>query len=530
MYREMPNFKPNEILVYLRRSRSDDPNMTLEEVLQMHETKLRAWIDRNIGEPVPEENFYREIVSGETISDRKEFQKILKRIEDDEIRAVLTLECSRLSRGDMEECGRIMKLFRWTHTLVIDEQQNRIYDLQEEFDREGFEREIKYGNFYLEYSKKLMRRGKDYAVQQGAYVASIPPYGYRQIRVAVGKKKMPVLQVVEEEAKVIRMIFDWYVNEDLGCQRIANRLDEMGVRPRIAKNWQQQSVRKILSNEHYTGKIRFYCHKMEHIVKDQEVIKKRIALEDYQIFDGMHESIVDEETFRRAQAKKSKNPKVNYHKVMRNPLSTLLYCTCGHAMTFCYRRGIPRFECPEQRRCNNASIDGNDLLNEVRNALKEGIEDFSVNANSSNDDLIKKQEEKISYLEKRLRDIEYREIALWEKYTEENMPKSIFDALRAKYEAEKVDAESSLQTAIKEMPERIDYEERTARFHAALEALDDDSVSIETKNRLLKACIARINYSRPASFRGTPEEMKEGQTILRGWISSPATIDIDLKL
>ena len=528
MYREIIKFLPEEILVYLRRSRSDDPSMTVEEVLEKHEAILKDWIERNIDGPIPEENWFREVVSGETIQDRGEFQKILKQIESPKIKAVLCVECSRLSRGDLEDCGRIIKLFRFTSTIVITPQ--RMYDLRDEFDREGFERELKHGNYYLEYSKKLMKRGKDYAVQQGAYVASVPPYGYEQIRVAVGKKKLPTLRIVEEEAKVVRMIFDWYINEDLGYQRIADRLTGMGIKPLRAKAWGQPSIRKILENEHYIGKIRYYAHKIDHVVKDQEVIKKRITTEEYQLFDGLHDAIIDEETFKRAKSKLNTNPRVNYHKKIRNPLATLLYCECGHAMTFCYKRGVARFECPEQRRCGNSSIDATYLLNQISNVLQDSIDDFSVNANASNDDIIRIQEEKISYLEKRLRDLEYREIALWEKYTEENMPKSIFDSLRAKYEAEKADTEDSLQKAIREMPQRIDYEERTERFHSALEALNNDDVSAEAKNRLLKACIAKVRYARPGAVRGNKEDLKDGQTYERGWIQSTPVIDIDLKV
>ena len=110
------------------------------------------------------------------------------------------------------------------------------------------------------------------------------------------------------------------------------------------------------------------------------------------------------------------------------------------------------------------------------------------------------------------------------------MPKSIFDSLRAKYEAEKADTEDSLQKAIREMPQRIDYEERTERFHSALEALNNDDVSAEAKNRLLKACIAKVRYARPGAVRGNKEDLKDGQTYERGWIQSTPVIDIDLKV
>ena len=530
MYREIMHFLPEEILVYLRRSRSDDPSLTVDEVLQKHEAKILEWIEANLDAPIPEENWYREIVSGETIQDRVEFQKVLQRIESTKIKAVLCIECVRLSRGDLEDCGRIIKLFRYTSTFVIATTGNRIYDLRDEFDREGFEREIKHGNYYLEYSKTIMKRGIDYVVKAGGYVGSLSPYGYEKARVIISKRKIPTLEIIEDEAKVVRMVFDWYLNENMGYQRIADRLDEMGIKPKKVKQWCSQSIKKIIENEHYIGKIRYYAHKIDHEVQNQNIVKKRVAIKDYQLFDGLHEAIIDEETFYRAREKQNSKPRIQKSKKLRNPLASILYCECGHAMTFCYKRGIARFECPEQRRCGNSSIDAFTLLDMICDELRKNIEDFTVEVNSSNEDIIKKQEEKIAYLEKRLKDIEYKELSLWEKYTEENMPKSVFESLKSKYESEKESVESSLANAISEMPVRIDYEEKIALFHNALEGIKNKNISAEVKNNLMKACIENIKYKREGAIRGDKEDVKEGQTYERGWIQSEPTIILDLKL
>ena len=93
MYKEYQKFLPEEILVYLRKSRTDDPTLTVEEVLEKHEGLLKEWQERNLDAPVPEENIYREVVSGETINSRPEFKKLLKRIESPKIKAVLVVEC-----------------------------------------------------------------------------------------------------------------------------------------------------------------------------------------------------------------------------------------------------------------------------------------------------------------------------------------------------------------------------------------------------------------------------------------------------
>ena len=96
MWREYPTFQPDETLEYLRKSRSDDPSLTVEEVLAKHETILNEWQDRNLSSPIPDANVYREVVSGETINSRPEFKKLLKRIESPKIKAVLVVECASL--------------------------------------------------------------------------------------------------------------------------------------------------------------------------------------------------------------------------------------------------------------------------------------------------------------------------------------------------------------------------------------------------------------------------------------------------
>ena len=56
--------------MYLRKSRADGEHETIEEILARHEKILQEYAEKNIGKAVPEEDIFREIVSGETIKDR----------------------------------------------------------------------------------------------------------------------------------------------------------------------------------------------------------------------------------------------------------------------------------------------------------------------------------------------------------------------------------------------------------------------------------------------------------------------------
>ena len=148
-YIEELRIRPEDVLAYLRKSRADDPLLTVEEVLSKHEQILDEWAERNIGARVPEENKFREVVSGETIADRPEVQTILKKIDSPKYKAILIVDVQRLSRGDLEDAGRLIKLLRYTNTLVVT--PPKAYDLRDEYDRDAFERELKRGNEFLEY-------------------------------------------------------------------------------------------------------------------------------------------------------------------------------------------------------------------------------------------------------------------------------------------------------------------------------------------------------------------------------------------
>ena len=73
-----------------------------------------------------------------------------------------------------------------------------------------------------------------------------PPYGYR-----VGEDRR--LQIVEEEATLVRMIFDLYLSEGRGIRLIAKYLNEQGYRTRRGGNWSMVTIRDLLRNRVYVG-------------------------------------------------------------------------------------------------------------------------------------------------------------------------------------------------------------------------------------------------------------------------------------
>lgn len=545
-YFDQLNLRPEEVIDYLRKSRTDDPLLSVEEVLARHETILDEWAEKHLGGKVPEENKFREIVSGETIADRPEVQKVLRLIESPKIKAILIVEVQRLSRGDLEDAGRLIKLLRYTNTLVIT--PPKTYDLRDEYDRDMFERELKRGNEFLEYQKKIMGRGRLLSVSQGNFIGSRPPYGYDKAWIQEGKRKCPTLVINEKEANVVRMIFDMYVNQDMGRPSICYRLDELGIKPPRGERWSPAGLKDLLENVHYIGKVKWNWRKTVTVVEDGEIVKTnpKSKIGEYLIYDGKHEAIISEELFNAAREKQGRNHRAKHTTKVRNPLASLLWCQCGRAMTmrtYKYHDGKPRLVCSDQAHCKTGSCTCDEMMDIVIDVLKQCIKDYEIRIKNNNGDAMKLHEKLLKTLEKQMQDLEAKELAQWEAQSNpdpsQRMPADIFKRLNEKLLKEKEEVKEAMCNARKSMPDPVDYEERLARFQEALDALLDPEVDAQKKNRLLKECIDRIDYKREA-----PQRIKSQKKVVRkggkrvsvnalptgaNWTNPPIEVDVRLK-
>ena len=500
------NIKPEEILIYLRKSRADDPLLTTEEVLSNHESILDEWVERNLPYSIPLENRFKEVVSGESISDRTEFQKVLKMVESDSIKAVLVKEISRLGRPDKQEIGYISKIFRFTTTMVIT--PSRTFNIADEFERKMFEQELEQGNFYLEYNKRILKAGRDLASKKGAYL-NLAPFGYDKHFIYEGRKKISTLAINEEQANIVRMIFDWFVKENIGTQTISNRLNDMGIKPPKIDVWRAEAIRDILENPIYIGKIRWNTRKGKYVVVDGDFKKTRPINngEDRILADGLHPAIISEELFNLAQEKRGRTHRTCDNKQLRNPFASLLYCECGRAMSYRLKKGRePRLVCNGQKYCGCGSCQLQEIIDLVVPGLKEAIAEFKVEAkNGDNEKAVKLHEELVRNLEKKLLDINNKELSLWETQvnteTSLRMPTHIFQALSDKLAKEREETEKALEKARKQVVKPIDYEKKIVTFQKALDTLLDEKASVDEKNLLLKDCIERMTYSRKLANR-----------------------------
>lgn len=521
---QLPPLTPEEILLYSRKSRTDDPTKTVEEVLAKHEQMMDDWIERNLPGlgRIPEGNRYREVVSGETIESRPAVKEVLRRMESPKIKAILIVEPHRLSRGDLEDIGRLVKLLRYTDTIVITIQYT--YDLRDDRDRDQFERELKRGNEILEYFKTIQQNGRLLAVQNGYFIGNIAPYGYNKVMYKDGKKKCYTLEINPEQAPVVKMIFEMY-RDGYGSHRIARELNRMGIKTAKGNKWVPESLSRILINEHYLGKVVWNRRKTVKRVEDGEIVTSRPLSKDYLVYPGKHPAIIDQELWDAVQEIRNKIPRVTGRARHANPLAGLVYCQCGRSMSRrTYKgkdgkeRNAPRLLCDNQVNCGTPSCTMDEMMAEVVKIMREAIEDFELQIKTNGSDTAVLHQQLIERQERRLEELNKLEIAQWDEKIRGVIPQHVFDEINGRLLAERAEVQQALCAMRDSTPDPVDYAKKKALFADALATLLDPEAPVKTKNMMLKQCIDRIEYSR---------RKKEGGN--RRW-GTPEPLELDVHL
>lgn len=482
----------DKYLVYLRKSRSDGEHETIEDVLEKHEKIIQEYALKNFGETIQEEFIYREVVSGETIQDRPVIKKILDIIQTENIKGVLTIEPQRLSRGDLSDCGTIIRAFRYTDTLVIT--PAKTYDLTDKFDRKFFETELMRGNDYLEYIKEIMMRGRIASVNDGNFIGSVAPYGYDKV-----KNGKSYTLVSNSEADTLRLIFELFVNEKLGTTNIANRLNDLGIKPRKAPYWTNASVRDILRNPVYIGKIRWNWRKTVKKYENGEIVTSRpkSAPTSCMIVDGKHEAIISDELFQKAQQRFGSTPRSKASNEIVNPFAGLIRCQCGKAMVQqAQRKGIrTRIHCPQQKICGNKSATCADLEQAVIETLNNIINDFKSKLNDKNTDY-NIQSETINSIKKELNTIDTQQNKLYDLLEQGIYTGEVFVMRNEVLSKKRKKLETALAEAIELSEAVINYQEMIISASQAIDTIKNPDIPPKRKNVFLRSVIREIVYSR----------------------------------
>ena len=479
-------------LIYLRKSRQDDPLQTVEEVLAKHETILQEWAMRELGREIPEDCIYREVVSGESIEDRTEIKKLLARIEDPRVVGVAVVEPQRLSRGDLVDCGTLINTLRYTKTLVATPMMT--YDMENKMERRFFQDELMRGRDYLEYTKEILMRGKLASVKRGCFIGSVPPYGYDKAKIG----KDYTLTPNEFESGVVRMIFDWKVNEGLTTCQIAHRMNKMGIPTRsVGAKWYERRIDHILKNKHYIGKIVFFSRKSVTVIEDGVPVKKRLPPppEEVLVFEGKHPAIIDDETFEKAQVGLNHAPRVKQASLLKNPFAGIFVCgKCGHMMIrHAYKHSKERLECRQHIPMCMKSAKLEDVVGETLFALENAeLPNLEAKLRNKQGDSAVMQQKLLDRLEKQLEEYKEQEETQYELLETKKYTQALFDKRNAALREKMAKCEEQIAETKKNMPKAIDYAERICSLKEAIAAVRENTLPCDEQNKLLKKIIDKV--------------------------------------
>lgn len=325
--------------IYLRKSRADTEAEQRGEgdTLARHETILIE-LARKMNLDVT--MTYKELVSGDNIAARPVMQKMLNEIGKGFWDGVIVMEIERLARGDTIDQGIIAQSFKFTDTKIIT--PSKTYNPNDEFDEEYFEFGLFMSRREYKTIRRRMERGREAAVKEGKYIGTYPPYGYNK----VWRGKDSTLEINPEQAEIVKLIYELYTAGErndknsftrLGYNSIALKLNNMNIPSMRDTKWIASTVKVILKNPVYIGKVRWHYKKEVKRIIDGELKAVTTTNKDgeYILANGLHEPIIDVDTWEKAQCYVKQIPPAPAPVMLgvKNPFAGLIICgKCGKKM------------------------------------------------------------------------------------------------------------------------------------------------------------------------------------------------------
>ena len=310
-------------------------------------------------------------ISGTKIKNRKEFLRMMADAEHGLFEMVVVKDISRFARNTVDLLQNVRKL----KSLGIETQfltANMTSMGNSEFVLTIF------GALAQEESANTSKRVK-FGKKMNAEKGRVPNivYGYDK---TIGDYFN--LTINQEEAQVVRQIYQWYTKEGYGAAKIANMLNEKGLKTKRNCKWSQNATCRILTNELYTGKIINGKQEVSDFLTGQRKEKDET---EWIVVERPELRIIDDETYEQAQEiLRSRHDAFNIsHERQSNKhlFSTLIKCKeCGWSFrrtVRTYKNTYVRWVCSGHNgrgadSCPNAvAVDENELIEVLQEYFAE---------------------------------------------------------------------------------------------------------------------------------------------------------------
>jgi len=273
-------------------------------------------------------------ISGTQIKNRIEFQRMIDDALNGKIDIIIAKSISRFARNTMDTL-KYCRMLREHNVDVYFEKEN-IHTL--EMDSEMFL--TLYSAFAQAESESTsmnVKLGVRAKMKRGEIINGSTCYGFDW------NKETKELEINEEQAEIVRKVFNWYI-DGLGTRKIARKLNDLGIPSCKGTKWCQSAIRRIISQEKYTGDLLQQKYYVTDPLTHKEVTNKG-EKEKYYIKDH-HKPIVSREIWNKAnEIAKSRfqkfvdtdRPYIGQYKALYSFSNKIECCSCHQ--TFVRRTG-----------------------------------------------------------------------------------------------------------------------------------------------------------------------------------------------
>ena len=407
------------------------------------------------------ECYIYEFISDTSTNKRDSFKRMIRDGKNGKFNLIITKEISRFARDTLDSISYTRKLLEYGVGVFFQ------YDHINTFNSDSELRLTIMASIAQEEVRKLSERvkfGFQRSIESGKVLGNDFIWGY--------KKDKCKLVVVEEEAEIIRKIFDMYVNEHLGMRSIGNKLAGEGILNKNGKPFQQGTIKYILTNPKYKG---YYCGNKTRVIDYHTKQRVNINEEDWKLYEDNINvpPIVSEYIWNKAQEiVKSRSDRFSTHKEVyqnRYPFSGKIFCM-NHNTTYRRKKQISSgkkkkvvitWRCSHFLKYNTTGCDGPILYDdELKEIVGKSILKYISNV-SIVDDLIK----------------EYKTIEDNKDYSK--------DIEKKKDEIERLERSKSkiLDLIVKELINEDDFKKQSDEIVSKIHTLENEISELETKSK-----------------------------------------------
>ena len=237
---------------------------------------------------------YSDVASGVRTTNRPGYQKLMKDCHKRKADLILVKSLSRFGRDALETIRQVRKLKRMNIGIYIEIGGLDTLNLSDSM----IDQLAALAQAESHFRSENIKFGIHHRMRSGKTVLNHTQF--------LGYTKGPdgILQIVPEEAEIVRKIFELYIQGN-GVRKIKRYLEEHGIKTVTGKSeWSTSTIDRMLSNEKYVGEVRMQKTFTADFLTGRR--EKNMGQLDSYLVENAHEPIIDQETFELVQRKKGK--------------------------------------------------------------------------------------------------------------------------------------------------------------------------------------------------------------------------------